>query len=462
MQLGAAGLGWTFLPGCQSLDRIFLGEYREDAERVTIIGSGLAGLVAAYELKKRQIPFQVFEGSGRVGGRIHTIPDFLAGQPVAELGAEWFTSSQKRVFDLAKELRLDLYESKDLRERFRRGDKIVNLSEISAELTRAQRAIRKDQTVEQLNSISLDDWIKNLTLNPVVRQLVLDWSLQRYGVSAAKLSANCFAAELRSNALPLAPWTEQRFRMRSGASSLTDTLFERVCGFEPERTFSFNHVLKSVRQLKRGYELGFETPRGSLSVSARAVICTIPVSGLGAIDGIREFPGPWDRAEEFVVGNHAKTIFSYSQRFWASSPTDMSRIHSFSPGQDIWEASFKQNPLFQFRQGVLTSQVGGEAAKQVGPQFSENLKAELGKIFKPSAQVQELDQASVNWGSHPLFQGSIPVPYVDRRPNLWRSPVRSWQWAGDYVSDKWRGTLNGAIESATASVEAIAKSRTIR
>src|SRR5690242_6488692 len=40
--------------------------------KVYVLGAGIAGLVAAYELHKRGHDVTVFEGSGRIGGRIWT------------------------------------------------------------------------------------------------------------------------------------------------------------------------------------------------------------------------------------------------------------------------------------------------------------------------------------------------------------------------------------------------------
>ena len=39
---------------------------------VVIIGGGITGLAAAYELAQRRIPFTLLEGSGRLGGLIRT------------------------------------------------------------------------------------------------------------------------------------------------------------------------------------------------------------------------------------------------------------------------------------------------------------------------------------------------------------------------------------------------------
>ncbi|NMH99978.1 flavin monoamine oxidase family protein [Pseudonocardia acidicola] len=55
---------------------------------VTIIGAGIAGLVAAYELERLGYPVEVLEGSRRLGGRIYSHRFGAdAEAPVAELGA---------------------------------------------------------------------------------------------------------------------------------------------------------------------------------------------------------------------------------------------------------------------------------------------------------------------------------------------------------------------------------------
>src|SRR6185436_10464118 len=40
---------------------------------VIIIGAGLSGLAAAYELKQAKIPFHILEVSPKVGGRVRTV-----------------------------------------------------------------------------------------------------------------------------------------------------------------------------------------------------------------------------------------------------------------------------------------------------------------------------------------------------------------------------------------------------
>ncbi|MCE7996738.1 MAG: NAD(P)-binding protein [Roseivirga sp.] len=71
---------------------------------VIIIGAGLAGLTAAYRLKKSEIPFRVVEARDRIGGRIHT----LSG-PI-EMGATWFGSQHIHLRQFLTELEVENFE----------------------------------------------------------------------------------------------------------------------------------------------------------------------------------------------------------------------------------------------------------------------------------------------------------------------------------------------------------------
>ena len=51
----------------------------QPAKRVIVIGGGLAGLVAAFELRRQGHEPLVLEAQNRVGGRIYTLRDVRAG-----------------------------------------------------------------------------------------------------------------------------------------------------------------------------------------------------------------------------------------------------------------------------------------------------------------------------------------------------------------------------------------------
>jgi len=63
-----------WVPVDKALDRLRAAHSRlkPPLPRITIAGAGIAGLAAAYELGSLGYPVEIFEGSGRIGGRIFT------------------------------------------------------------------------------------------------------------------------------------------------------------------------------------------------------------------------------------------------------------------------------------------------------------------------------------------------------------------------------------------------------
>ncbi|MGH8901027.1 MAG: flavin monoamine oxidase family protein [Egibacteraceae bacterium] len=82
----SSGLGSEEAPS--GADRPMEADLAGDAKKITIIGAGIAGLVAAYELERLGHHVEIVEGSARIGGRIYT-HRFTPGDtaPFAELGA---------------------------------------------------------------------------------------------------------------------------------------------------------------------------------------------------------------------------------------------------------------------------------------------------------------------------------------------------------------------------------------
>ncbi|XP_039625601.1 probable flavin-containing monoamine oxidase A isoform X2 [Polypterus senegalus] len=79
---------------------------------VVIVGAGLSGLTAAWELLKSspQLQVLVLEGKGRVGGRTQTVMlPCTNGMDMWDLGGQWVGRTQHFVLDLIKDLGLEIY-----------------------------------------------------------------------------------------------------------------------------------------------------------------------------------------------------------------------------------------------------------------------------------------------------------------------------------------------------------------
>lgn len=62
---------------------------------VAVIGSGAAGLAAAYELLRCGLQVSIFEATGRIGGRLYTSPSSSGSGNLFEMGAMRFTPSER-------------------------------------------------------------------------------------------------------------------------------------------------------------------------------------------------------------------------------------------------------------------------------------------------------------------------------------------------------------------------------
>src|ERR1700748_348151 len=76
--------------------------------KIAIVGAGLAGLTAAYQLNKAGYAPRIYEASNRLGGRCYSARDTFADGQVAEHGGEFFDAGHTEIIALAKELGLTL------------------------------------------------------------------------------------------------------------------------------------------------------------------------------------------------------------------------------------------------------------------------------------------------------------------------------------------------------------------
>src|SRR5215471_6008009 len=90
-------------------------------ESIIIIGAGAAGLMAAYDLSKKEKQVTILEASGRLGGRIYTIDDPSFSMPV-EMGAEFIHGELPLTIQLLKEAGINYYETRGGMFRIEKGE----------------------------------------------------------------------------------------------------------------------------------------------------------------------------------------------------------------------------------------------------------------------------------------------------------------------------------------------------
>ena len=88
------------------MGRFATAAYGAAQPSIAIVGAGLAGLTCGYRLKQAGLNAQIYEASGRIGGRCYSIRDL--SPLIAEHGGELIDQGHTQLRQLAQELGLDL------------------------------------------------------------------------------------------------------------------------------------------------------------------------------------------------------------------------------------------------------------------------------------------------------------------------------------------------------------------
>lgn len=152
---------------------------------VIIIGAGIAGLSAAYNLQKNNISTVVLEASERVGGRMTT--DMIGDHPF-DRGAQFLSSSYTNILSLVKEIGL--------------GSQLISLSEQGAIVNRQQIVKLKQSKPYQPFTKGLLQW---KDLPRITKNLIA------YRDSLCKLSLSNYSAWADFDTKNTADWSNSLF-----------------------------------------------------------------------------------------------------------------------------------------------------------------------------------------------------------------------------------------------------------
>lgn len=462
--MGAVGGAWT-LSSCTTMDRWIIGDPYDLRDEVVILGGGLAGLTAAFELKKRQIPFKLFEASGRVGGRVQTL--YFGENAWADLGGEFVADDHLEFKILLKELGLKLLPpDKKLTQYFLAGRQ-VSPAELQKALQKLQISLRKtmvdlfrDQSVAitSLNagsfeksafydSLSLESLLQSYRsqLSPLALDYVRTFAVNRYGLEPEQQSSLHFLNEVSlTGTIP--PLFQSR--VEGGAGKLTQILAERVVGVIPDMLVKMNRALTDISLRGDVYRLRFKTQAGYETYRTRKIICTLPISKLKEVVGMTDLPFP-----DGVLAAIQNSRYGAQAKGVVGIEPSATRPLSFwgrMPSQNLW--------VSQGQGSRLTFLAGGEFGKLAGPGITRDLQQDVRK-FSRELKLKD-DIQIVNWlhrkwslgsrmvyapGDYTKYKGAFSAPTLDG----------SFLFAGEHTSDRFGGTMQGAIESALRSASRV-------
>ena len=451
------------------------------AKKVIVIGAGLAGLSAAYELMQAGHEVTVLEARSRVGGRVYTMRGPFADDLYAEAGAtnvfdvhEW-TMKYTKLLGVP----LDRMESSSGASVFHmRGKRVVIKPGSAAELPLDLRADEKGMGRREL-------WEKYVA--PVVKEIgnedAPDWPppvlkkydrmsfaefLRQQGASpdAVALLRLGLADQLGEgadavSALDLLREAAPRARVKEsysihGGSDILPKAFAARLG---ER-IHYGAAVVEIEHDARGVRVACSLAGTQTTFAADYLICAIPFSVLRRITISLGFSAIKQQAITQLSNTSVVRVFLQTRkRFWldeglsGSATTDLPIMTTYDKAHYL-----------PGTRGMLEAYVAGARARQLAAMKEDE---RLGFTLKqmemllPSIREHYEGGASVCWDEDEWARGAYawfkPGQMEAWLPHIAR-PEGRVHFAGDHTSP-WPGWMNGALQSGNRAAHEVNQAR---
>ncbi len=414
---------------------------------VIVIGSGAAGLYAAWLLKQKGLTVSVLEAATTHGGRLKTLTGF-ADFPI-ELGAEEIHGSQSDWYKMVKAVNAT-FTSKSgtdyylLDGQLRSEDQIASDADVKKAKTfiNAARTYKNaaDKTVAEHATA---EGISSRTLHFVNAQIG-----NEFGTSNTKLSIKGIAEE---DSL----WTAGTDNFSVSNKSLLSCFETKVADALPLIKYNVQ-----VQKIDYAGTSVIVTDQTGKTYTATKIITTIPLAILrkNSVQFTPTLP-TWktDSFNKIGMGAGMKIILKFSTRFWA---TDLGSLFGDGNVPEYWFTSKGRGTT-----PVLTAFIMGEKAETLSaltPAAAvQSVVAELDRFYGNKVASRGLVGSHVeDWGKNPFIDGAYSFPIVGggiiERSNLQRSVDKKIYWAGEATHNKGHsGTVHGAIETGIWAANAL-------
>lgn len=442
---GLAAVGTAITP-----QNVLAGNLPKKKPFTVILGSGLAGLGAAKQLKEAGYDYIVLEARNRLGGRVftHSMDQGLT----CEIGAEWIGKSHTELQKLnneAKQSMLDhTYET-----RLFKDDTFFEVGkwgydESIDKFYAALKYMKENPTkmLEPLDKIDYWHYLHKIGMsekNIELRELA---DSTDFGETIRSVSAYSALGEyaFSSDKNEMDYWTE------GGNTNMINLLATNV-GLDK---IKLEHVVTTVTQSKKKIKV---TCSNGATFEADRLICTIPTF---AISKIKWEPGfstsKKDALDQLQYCRIVKTSMLFSERFWKDESFDMLT-------DTLGHYFFHSTKLQEGKKGILTSYATGDRAYILSKMTKDKKMKELANCLQPvfgDVKPMMNDLISYYWGGDKLTQGAYAIydtsQWFSHRNELMEKEGGIY-FAGEHLAD-WQGFMEGAYVSGMDAAKAVIKS----
>ncbi len=443
-----------------------------------VVGAGLAGLVAADALQRRNRSVLVVEARDEVGGRIRNLK--TASGTTVEMGGQWLSQGHDRMYELLERFQLELVDEPSGEGLVRWSDGVsrvaaaeggagaklspFDVADLGQGVQRFRRlAVRRRENPvwTEANAVwfsqSLHSWIHANLRTPAGRAAFGE-SLGSIGVEVPEADlASALDVVVADRGLETATTRGADMvqdRVSGGIWRLCERLAATIADADAEAIRCSSQVM-AVQQ--RHDQVAVRCADGAEHL-ARNVLITLPPRLACELDYAPVLE-PWreEAVSAVSVGNVIKASAEFESPWWREQ--GLSGQVSFDTGA----VRVLSDTSPAVGAGVLTGYFAGPDASGLGERsitirqrvFFEAVRAAFGDAPEPT------DYVEVDWSAERFTGGCLGAHFT---PGAWVKSASSLgaahgrvRFAGAEYSDRFNGFMEGAVRSARSQVATLVR-----
>lgn len=463
----SAGLALGSALGACGVDRRLLNG--SGGVEIAIVGGGVAGLFAAYLLRREGYGSTVYEASKRTGGRMFSAGNLMGPGLTSELGGEYIDSNHRDILGIAQSFGLELidthtpenkalhgesfffndrfYSEEDVVAAFRpiAGRIAADAAAVSPDIgyaaaTPGDRALDQTSIAAYLGKMDLDPWFYKLLDAAYTSEL---------GLEIAEQSALNFITLIgtEADAFRIFGASDERYKIRGGNQQIPDLLAEQV-----KDQIRTEHALEAISEKGRRYVLRFSN---GVEKTADVLILCLPFTKLREVDLRVALPPVKKKAIlELSYGTNSKLLLGMNTRPWREQGYVGYLFNETV--QNGWDNSLEQNN--NQGNGGFTVFLGGRAGKTLNINETERYMSAADEAFKGLRTAHNGKKEVFNWANYRYTQGSYAAYSVGQWTSISGAeaePAGNIFFAGEHCSGRFQGFMNGAAATGREAARAV-------
>ncbi|GAC1569991.1 MAG: hypothetical protein NVS3B20_01330 [Polyangiales bacterium] len=452
---------------------------------VLVIGGGMGGLHCAHRLQQLGVNAQVFEGSKRLGGRMHTDRSTFPNGMHCEIGGELIDTGHQTMIDLAEEFKIDLYDYRHddaaleplvahiAGRRLTQAEILEGFRPIAAKIETSLRRLTDANALishkfhtgaSSLDALSLSQWLDWAEADGPVRKMLEAAYVIEFGLEMGACNALNFLTFIATDTRNFQIYgaSDERFHTKTGNVTFIDKLARSL---HPE-TLHLEHRFLALKERADGqYVASFQTSRGVVDITAPHVVLSLPFTILRELELKVELPATKRRAiRELGYGANAKLMVGFESRPWRAQRSNGTTFSDLR-----YQASWETSRLQPGASGIITNFVGGNRAIQMGAGTAEERRDEFlrdwDEVFPGASAKANSKVVRAFWPGNPWVKASYAAYTVGQYTTIAGAEgerVRNLHFAGEHTSRSAQGYMDGAALTGAIAASEIAKDLNVR